>query len=515
MLFADIISKFAVVEDADLPWFCSDKQVSDMADRMAALATGRGETGSQKGGFMPSELASVDFTKAFGEPGSLKSHEWLLLAGPVGKYALAGHLKGKIGSLVFAYLDFIGCLWSKTFRRDALAGMVESGRQLLADLEAYLPAWELDINRHMMQHLVTAIGEWGPPWVWSAFGYERLWGRLMEWLHNRARPEASIVLSFRALKLAGFYLGSSESSTQVLQDDGSSISLYHAISSFDRATNEMLLPGYIQEGHSEEVVLFDGEQQWRPIVPTPSRPIRKDMQSVWVELHQFFLRNPELCCNCLCEDDENCGCPTYADLWQQYMQSIRPRPHPLTMQRIGSLLVGWPAWADAHGCSTHQIQLCHGPGPWYRPVVQRFDRARLGPVKVACSKQEANTKAKNSIVMIQLDGKYHVGRVRRFFDCIPPGGVFNEENPTNTVSVVDVDWYGDANRSVAGAQLDRSGLDKELACPVVRRGHVKDKLGNFWDCCSLMRVKLGLATHPHANRSSDIIVLSRHAHFLE
>ena len=83
-------------------------------------------------GLVPSKLYSTDFSKALGTPGKLKSHEWLLLAGPVGKYALHGRLHGKEAKLVFAYLDFLGSLWANTFKCSSLDQLVSSGQQLLA-----------------------------------------------------------------------------------------------------------------------------------------------------------------------------------------------------------------------------------------------------------------------------------------------------------------------------------------------------------------------------------------------
>ena len=52
------------------------------------------------------------------------------------------------------YLDFIGLLWQKTISLERLTEMEAEIPQLLAELERVLPAWELDINRHMMIHLV-------------------------------------------------------------------------------------------------------------------------------------------------------------------------------------------------------------------------------------------------------------------------------------------------------------------------------------------------------------------------
>ena len=433
--------------------------------------------------------------------------------------ALHGNVTGKIASLLFSYLDFIGSLWSKSFQRDVISGMVKAAGELLADLEAYLLAWELDINRHMLLQIVTAIEEWGPPWVWSAFGYERLWGRMCEWLLNKARPEASIMLSIRALKVAVQYLSSSSGHFQAEEDESETVSLYHTLVSFDRGTHRMVVPGYLQEAHSTAVHLCDGGA-WKPIVPTPARAIKATLSTVWPELHLFYLRYPSKCKKCQCAP--GCECPDYAALWAAYVQTVRRRPATtLSLQVIAELLPGWATWAKDQGLSNHQVQLCHGPGPIQHPIVQLFDRLELGCVKLTGSKQESKLKAKNSVVMIHDGRKYQVGRVRRFFAHTSPGhSHVNDaaaEDVEGRAQNADVDWYAETNRSVPGAPLGVDAMDSALDCPVVRRGHVKDIMGNFWACEGLVRCKLALilAPHPRPNRKGDMIVIARHADFAE
>ena len=67
-------------------------------------------------------------------------------------------------------------------------------------MELHLPAWELDINRHMVLHLVHAIEDNGPCWTWSMFGFERLWNRTTQWMSQRSHPEATMLNAFKAYK---------------------------------------------------------------------------------------------------------------------------------------------------------------------------------------------------------------------------------------------------------------------------------------------------------------------------
>ena len=69
----------------------------------------------------------------------------------------------------------------------------------LAELELVLPAWELDMNRHMVTHSAEAVRRHGPCWGWSRFGLERLWGRLIKWMTQTSHPEATMVSAWKAL----------------------------------------------------------------------------------------------------------------------------------------------------------------------------------------------------------------------------------------------------------------------------------------------------------------------------
>lgn len=450
---------------------------------------------------MPEELASTDFEKAFQAGGSLKSHEWLLMAGPVGKYALHGCVHGKEARLIFAYLEFLGALWGKAFRREYVETLISNGQRLLAQLELIFPAWELNINRHMMQHLVKAITEWGPPWTWSAFGYERLWGRMCDWLFNKARPEASIMLGMRALQTALQYL--SKSQNYVSEHLPGKVSLFYSLISFDRATNKLVLPGFLKASYAQAVKVFDGGRNLFMVRPFSGHQVSKAFRGALQQLHLFYLRWPDRCRPCDCSAEE-CGCHDYRQLWDRYLvdQGILGS---LSKERIAELLLEWPKWAEGAGISDAEQMLCYGPDA----RVQAYDRATLGPVQVSSSRQEQQTKAKNSIVAFETgDGGFHVGRVRRFLRHTPPGYDFSWEANVNEALIADVDWYATAVKGrPANAALDSAGLDKYTGLPVVKRSHVDDRDGNYWRCDLLVQSKFGLAQHPL--RQGDMFLLTR------
>ena len=69
----------------DLPWAGSEQQIQQLKDRIAAMWTSSDSC-------MYTGLATVDFGRAFGQPGGLKTSEYLLLEGPISKYILNGSM---------------------------------------------------------------------------------------------------------------------------------------------------------------------------------------------------------------------------------------------------------------------------------------------------------------------------------------------------------------------------------------------------------------------------------------
>lgn len=97
--------------------------------------------------YLPLGMTAVHFEKAFGVGGQLKSAEYLLLAGPYGKYLMQGCFHSEVQAAVFKYLDLLGLLWQKSISLAALDRLEAAMLKVLAELEELLPAWELDMNR--------------------------------------------------------------------------------------------------------------------------------------------------------------------------------------------------------------------------------------------------------------------------------------------------------------------------------------------------------------------------------
>ena len=170
-------------------------------------------------------------------------------------------------------------------------------------MEREFPAWELDVTRHMVIHLPEQIASRGPPWACSMWSYERLWHRLNRWRSQQVHPEATMVNTYKAFKVASAALSASgRADTQ--------------FTTFDRDSNAVLLPAYIQEAGVLDIQLSDAQPMQ---LLSSKKSVEENMQA---ELHALHLRVE----------------PEYAALWQQYVLSLQKNPAALTVAQAGRLL---------------------------------------------------------------------------------------------------------------------------------------------------------------------------------
>ena len=155
--------------------------------------------------------------------------------------------------VLFQYLDILGSLWEKSTSSEHLDYLESAVPRVMSELAWLLPSWELDINRHMMLHLVASIRADGPCWSWSMFGFERLWGRLIRWMRQKSRPEATMLNAFRAFTKACVALPHEMSTLQVSMTEPShsfgvqTTPFYQVPKTLDEATFELQLPEFMQE----------------------------------------------------------------------------------------------------------------------------------------------------------------------------------------------------------------------------------------------------------------------------
>lgn len=79
-------------------------------------------------------------------------------------------MHAEVQAAAFKYLDLLGVFWEKTITEERLQQLKQQMPQVFAQLELLLPAWELDMNRHMILHLAESASAL----AWPRFGFERL-----------------------------------------------------------------------------------------------------------------------------------------------------------------------------------------------------------------------------------------------------------------------------------------------------------------------------------------------------
>ena len=132
----------------------------------------------------------------------LKSHDWQLMAGPVGCYLLSGLLGEPQQAAIFKMFGVFHRLMSKQFKRSSLQAIEQDAKAAIAELECVLPACESGILRHLVVHLAQRAQTAGPPWVHAMWPWERTWGHVVRWLKQKNAPATSIMIGFHALTMA-------------------------------------------------------------------------------------------------------------------------------------------------------------------------------------------------------------------------------------------------------------------------------------------------------------------------
>ena len=119
----------------DLPFTCNAAQLATAQQRSIAMRL------KDSISCMPTGVAHIQFEKALGMPGTVKTHEYLLLAGPIGKYLLEGCFHPDQQAAIFEYLDIMGSLWEKSVTLKQLDQLERDIPRLLTQLSFLLPTW--------------------------------------------------------------------------------------------------------------------------------------------------------------------------------------------------------------------------------------------------------------------------------------------------------------------------------------------------------------------------------------
>jgi hypothetical protein len=327
-----------------------------------------------------------------------------------------GYLPAALEAVLFGYFDCLAGLGAKEMSRGAAAKLQQDVVEFLARMEIEFPAWELDINRHMVLHLAERINTHGPPWSSSMWSYERLWNRLCQWKSQDLQPEAVMVNTYKAFKSACKVKGSSD------------------IKTFDRPTDEVLIPAYVHAHLTDGEVHADLSDGHPPMRLEQKRAKEGHARA---EFHMFHLRTHQ----------------RYRDLWIDFIMHEEGKDYKkLQLKDMLPLLDRWQAWGLRTNLMPEDMALCGGPHHQYFP----YDRATINGQQFVVS-QLQNTAYRNDIVMMETTGRgTEVGRVKYFLK-LPAAGTalaarLEEEQ---MLQVAWVEWYG---RSASGTAASSCGM---------------------------------------------------------
>ena len=308
--------------------------------------------------------------------------------------------------MLFRYFDVIAKLGAKEVSHPAAVALEAEVIESLAEMELHFPAWELDINRHMVLHLVESIKARGPPWATSMWGYERFWNRLTQWKSQNNQPEAVMMNTFKAFKTALKVCGASQ------------------IRTFDRPTGEVLMPAYV---HAH---ITGGEVHAEFSDPLPARWLHQPkakQESARAEFHMLHLRTHE----------------HYKQLWDMYIHSVDRNPDNIKLKQMDGLLDGWLAWGLRMQLDASDMALCRGPHPRFFP----YDRATINGQKFVSNRLQKSTY-RNDVVMLKSAGMgTEVGLVKAFITTPAAGTAITAdvEGSPDLLELAWVQWFGKSN----------------------------------------------------------------------
>ena len=206
------------------------------------------------------------------------------------------------------------------------------------------------------------------------------------------------------------------------------------IKTFDRPTDEVLIPAYVHAhltGGEVHADLSDGHP------PMRLEQKKAKQEHAKAEFHMFHLRTHD----------------RYRELWIDYVTHGLGKDHKnLQLKDMAELLAGWQAWGLTADLTPEDMALCGGPHHQYFP----YDRATINGQHFVVSRLQ-NTTYRNDIVMMETAGKgIEVGQIKNFLKLPVAGTALAAKLDVELMhQVAWVDWFG---RSASGAASSSCGM---------------------------------------------------------
>ena len=127
---------------------------------------------------------------------NLKSHDCHVIMTQLLPVALRGLLPDNVRVPIVKLCAFLNAISQKVINPETLPSLQKDVVQCLVSFELVFPPTFFNIMTHVIVHLVEEIRILGPVFLHNMFPFERFMGVLKKYVHNRARPEGSIVKGY-------------------------------------------------------------------------------------------------------------------------------------------------------------------------------------------------------------------------------------------------------------------------------------------------------------------------------
>jgi hypothetical protein len=466
-----------------LPWKTTPQGTRDTEAVLRNMVTG---------GAAPPGVAESNMRYCLTHPSYLKTHEWFVIAGPIGRLALLNRVDKQQYQAICRFFDVCCKLWQKELSVAGDRNLTKLRYEVAAAvalLETVIPGWEMDIMFHLILHLVDRMRLLGPCWSFSMFSFERTWGQLDKWRTQQRHMEACIMNAFRAYRTATLAMehtetssggsGGSDSDDDSLsgqrQRDLSADRAYDAVLDMPTQTARVLLPFYAHGGDEMHVLLSD-EGKTLHFVPSHT-----SVHAEWwrVELHRYYYNQ-----------EHN----TYGKVFDMFMTAKHRRIAnigQLPFDKVLELLPQFTDWGDDESGLSESEHSCTRP---YATDLRDFERLELNGTKFTCIAKDERKKSKSHVVATVAGGRPYFGRLRQLVRHIMPMYTTfkGRHTPQHVEELAVVDWFEDADDAIPG----ELHVHPEMACPVVAKSTAVWNSGCLWACRNLKAANLILAPHP-------------------
>ena len=184
----------ATSESLDTLPFCLNR--AEQQGRHADMQTARTT------GLLTTQLFSSSIWNMYGKSWACKTHDFVLLSGPLMMYALQNRLSTGPREALYMLIEATSRLWAKSFLRSELPKLKALLHKALLQTTIHFPGAQHDIVQHLMHHIADGIELHGPPWASAMWPFERLWHVLISQNHSTRWTAISMMLNHRAGRVA-------------------------------------------------------------------------------------------------------------------------------------------------------------------------------------------------------------------------------------------------------------------------------------------------------------------------